>query len=65
MIADIMLPEAETGDLLTIYSTGAYGYSMASNYNRLGRPAVVFARDGKARLIIKRETYEDQYRLEV
>lgn len=65
LIADIMLPEAETGDLLTIYSTGAYGYSMASNYNRLGRPAVVFARDGKARLIIKRETYEDQYRLEV
>ena len=65
LIADRMLPEAETGDLLTIYSTGAYGYSMASNYNRLGRPAVVFARDGKARLIIKRETYEDQYRLEV
>ena len=65
LIADIMLPEAETGDLLTIYSTGAYGYSMASNYNRLGRPAVVFARDGEARLIIKRETYEDQYRLEV
>jgi diaminopimelate decarboxylase len=38
---------------------------MASNYNRLGRPPVVFAKDGEARLIIKRETFEDQYRLEV
>ena len=64
LIAQIDLPEAEPGDLLTVYSTGAYGYSMASNYNRLGRPPVVFAKDGEARLIIRRETYEDQFRLE-
>ena len=37
---------------------------MASNYNRLGRPADVFVKDGKAKLILKRESYEDQYRLE-
>lgn len=65
LIADARLPEAEAGDLLAVYSTGAYGYSMASNYNRLGRPAVVFVRDGEARLVMKRETYEDQYRMEV
>ena len=65
LIRQIRLPKAETGDLLVMKATGAYGYSMASNYNRLGRPAVVFAADGKARLIIRRETYEDQYKLEV
>lgn len=65
LIKGIKLPEAETGDLLAITSTGAYGYSMASNYNRLGRPAVVFAGEGKARLVIRRETFEDQYSLEV
>lgn len=65
LIAAMQLPKAEPGDLLAVFSTGAYGYSMASNYNRLGRPAVVFAGDGQARLIIRRETYEDQFRLEV
>lgn len=65
LIRQIRLPKAESGDLLVMKSTGAYGYSMASNYNRLGRPAVVFAADGNARLIIRRETYEDQYKLEV
>ena len=65
LIERIALPAAETGDLLAVLSTGAYGYSMASNYNRLGRPAVVFAGEGRARLVVRRETYEDQYRLEV
>ncbi|MDO4486987.1 MAG: diaminopimelate decarboxylase [Bacillota bacterium] len=65
LIRQIRLPKAETGDLLVMKATGAYGYSMASNYNRLGRPAVVFAADGNARLVIRRETYEDQYKLEV
>ncbi len=65
LIEAIELPKAEPGDLLAMLSTGAYGYSMASNYNRLGRPAVVFAKDGQARLVIRRETYEDMYRLEV
>ncbi len=65
LIENIPLPKAEKGDLLVMYSTGAYGYSMASNYNRLGRPAVVFAKDGEAKLVIRRESYEDQYSLEI
>lgn len=58
------LPEGSPGDLLVVYGTGAYGYSMASNYNRLGRPAVAFVKDGKARVVIKRENYDDLIRLE-
>ena len=64
IIGDIKLPEVKPGDLLAVVSTGAYGYSMASNYNRLGRPAVVMVKDGEPRLIIRRETYEDMYALE-
>ena len=64
LIENAMLPEAESGDLLVVYGTGAYGYSMASNYNRLNKPAVVFAKDGKARVIIRRENDSDQIRLE-
>jgi diaminopimelate decarboxylase len=45
--------------------TGAYGYSMASNYNRATRPAVVFVGDGHAREVLRRETFEDLARLEV
>ncbi|MEG0735768.1 MAG: diaminopimelate decarboxylase, partial [Longicatena sp.] len=43
---------------------GAYGYSMASNYNRLSKPAVVFVKDGKARVVVKRESFEDLCDLE-
>lgn len=46
-------------DILAVLSTGAYNYSMASNYNRIPRPAAVMVKDGEARLIIQRETYED------
>lgn len=49
----------DVGDTLAVLSTGAYNYSMASNYNRIPRPATVMVKDGKSRLIIKRETYED------
>ena len=48
----------EPGDLLAVFDTGAYNYSMASNYNRLPRPAVVLVRAGEAELIVRRETYE-------
>jgi diaminopimelate decarboxylase len=48
-----------SGDILAILSTGAYGYSMASNYNRIQKAAVVFVEDGKDKLVIKRETYQD------
>ncbi len=61
---DIKLQKAEIGDILAIYTTGAYGYSMASNYNRIGRPPVVFVKDGNARCVIRRETYADMAILE-
>lgn len=59
LIWDVDLPTVQSGDLLAVASTGAYGYSMSSNYNRVPRPAVIFVRDGNAELIIKRETYAD------
>ncbi len=65
LIKDIMLPSLRRGDLLAVLSTGAYNYSMSSNYNRLPRPAVVMAENGEARLIVKRETYADVARNDV
>ncbi|MGO1059949.1 diaminopimelate decarboxylase [Planococcus sp. FY231025] len=59
LIEDAELPRLEAGDILSVFCTGAYGYSMASNYNRLARPAVVFAEDGGHQLVVKRETLED------
>ena len=56
---NIPLQTAEVGDTLAVLSTGAYNYSMASHYNRIPNPAVVFVKDGEARVVIKRETYED------
>ncbi len=61
---DVMLPPAKKGDLLVMYTTGAYGYSMASNYNRIGRPPVIFVKNGTARCVIRRETYADMAALE-
>ena len=51
--------DVAVGDLLAVPVTGAYGHSMGSNYNKVPRPAVVFVRDGAARLVVRRETYED------
>jgi diaminopimelate decarboxylase len=59
LIWETSLPEPRPGDLLVIHSTGAYSYSMASNYNRYPRPPVVFVRDGKAHVVVERETVED------
>lgn len=56
---DIILPEIYSGDILAMTSTGAYGYSMASNYNMIGKPAVVFVKNGNSDLVIKRQSYED------
>lgn len=53
------LQKPERGDILAVLVTGAYNYSMASNYNRIPRPPVVFVRDGEARVVIRRETFED------
>ena len=59
LVKDISLPPIRKGDLIAVLSTGAYNYSMASNYNRLPKPAVVLVNKGKADLIVKRESYED------
>lgn len=64
LIQKIRLPKAEPGDLLVMKTTGAYGYSMASHYNKLLLPAVVFAKDGTSRTVIRRETYEHMLSLE-
>lgn len=58
------LPKTEPGDILVMLDTGAYGYSMASNYNRNPRPAVVFAENGQARLVVERESLADLVRLD-
>jgi diaminopimelate decarboxylase len=66
VVRDCWLPaDLAPGDLLAVAATGAYCYSMASSYNRLPRPAVVAVRDGHARALLRRETVEDQFRLEV
>ena len=59
------LPKAESGDLLAVLSTGAYNYSMASNYNRNLIPPVVLVKDGKADYIVKPQSYEDLVRNDV
>ena len=57
------LPEAtEIGDIVAVTTTGAYCYTMSSNYNRMMRPAVVFVKDGKAKVAVKRETLDDLIR---
>lgn len=59
LIRDIPLQDPRPGDVLAMFTTGAYTHSMASNYNRLPRPAMVLVRGGKARLSVRRETFED------
>ena len=65
LIWDLPLPKAGDQDLLAVFCTGAYGYSMANNYNRIPRPPVVFIENGEAKLVVKRETYEDILRLDL
>jgi diaminopimelate decarboxylase len=60
LVRDAQVPgDLQVGDLLATPVTGAYGHSMGSNYNKVPRPAVVFVRDGQARLVVRRETYDD------
>ena len=61
----IKIQKVEPGDVLAVLSTGAYNYSMSSNYNRIGRPPVVFVKDGEARVVIKGEKYEDLIRNDI
>lgn len=66
VVHDCWMPEdIAPGDLLAVAATGAYCYAMASNYNRLPKPAVVAVADGQARLLLRRETEDDLLRLEV
>lgn len=59
LIKGIKLPEIEEGDILCVYNTGAYNYSMSSNYNRVQKPAMVILNEGHADVIIKRESLKD------
>ena len=59
LIKDIMMPEIKAEDTLAVLATGAYNYSMASNYNRIPRPAIVAVSNGNAKIVVKRESYED------
>ena len=59
LVENIKLAQAKPGDTLAIFCTGAYGYSMASNYNKVPRPAVVFVENFKDQLVVRRETYDD------
>lgn len=65
LIKDLKAPELESGDILVVYGTGAYNYSMSSNYNRHTRPALVMVKNGESRVVIRRETYEDLLRYEM
>ena len=53
------MPEPDRGDIVAVCTTGAYNYSMASNYNRVPRPPVVMLREGNSYVAVKRETYAD------
>lgn len=59
------LQHAEAGDIIAVCATGAYNYSMSSNYNRIPKPAVVFVNEGKSSVAVKRETYEDIVRNDI
>ena len=59
LIKDVELPELEEGDILCVYNTGAYNYSMASNYNRVPKPAMVLVNNSQSDIIVKRETLDD------
>jgi diaminopimelate decarboxylase len=67
---DLVVPEAfvsddlAVGDILATPVTGAYGYSMASNYNKVPRPAVLFVRDATAHVVVRRESFQDLIQLD-
>lgn len=62
---NMLLQHAEAGDIIAVCATGAYNYSMSSNYNRLQKPAVVFVNNGESRIAVKRETLDDIIRNDV
>ncbi len=62
LVKTAKLPKPNPKDILAVFSTGAYHYSMSSNYNLMTRPAVIFVKDGSSRVVVKRETYTDLLR---
>ena len=65
ILKDVALPQAKRGDIIAVFTTGAYNYSMSSNYNRNPIPPVVFVKDGKSAYAVKPQTYEDLVRNDV
>ena len=59
------IQKVEAGDIIAVCATGAYNYSMSSNYNRIPKPAVVFVKDGQSRVVVKRETLDDIIRNDI
>jgi diaminopimelate decarboxylase len=59
LIRDVALDDPRPGDVLVVPATGAYGHAMANNYNAVRRPPVIFCKEGEARVVVRRETYED------
>jgi diaminopimelate decarboxylase len=59
IVRDVALADPAPGDVIVTPVTGAYGYSLANNYNGVPRPPVIFCREGDARVVVRRETYED------
>jgi len=65
LLSDVKIPVASKGDILAVFSTGAYCYSMSSNYNKIPKAPVVFVKEGSSALVCRRETYEDVIRNEL
>ena len=59
IVRDVLLPDPARGDVIATPATGAYGYALANNYNSVPRPPVIFCRNGEARQVVRRETYDD------
>ena len=59
LVREALLDDPRPGDVIVTPATGAYGYAMASNYNGVPRPPVIFCRDGDARVVVRRESFED------
>ncbi|MDP4145839.1 MAG: diaminopimelate decarboxylase [Bacillota bacterium] len=65
LLTDVKVSGINSGDILAVSTTGAYGYSMSNNYNKISKPAVAFVKDGNAKLVCRRESYEDMIKNEL
>jgi diaminopimelate decarboxylase len=65
IIKDVLLDAPQVGDIVVVPVTGAYGHAMANNYNGVPRPPVIFAKDGEAHVVVRRETLDDLHARDV